>query len=352
MAKQTMDNQRDSKTDSDPEMVVSVDKRLVAGLGVLVLVGLVGLGTFMAMRGGGATGLVASQGANPSSAAGPEVAATGTAEVQATMRALGIDPGKAGSVAQVVNLTSVPAPAVQGTAVPPGAGTVPAGAPPSVQTAQAGGAGGTELERPPGAPDACNWPHEVLHNFPDPNVDNPKYSPERIETVVGTLKGPRLAIGDLNDLFSYDYGVVVGDEVAGHDFRIKNVGDEDLLISRVYTGCGCTATKIKDTVLDAAGFVKPTALKLVPGEETTFTVEYDPRVEASSPCRARHKFVQIFSNDTTKTIFDPAQENQHETRFRIVIEPRYGYTKDQIATQEAVAAATQAANKNKGSKSP
>lgn len=351
MARTTMDGHRGPQTDGDGEMVVSVDKRLMAGLGVLVLVGLVGLGTYMAMR-GGATGPVASQGASLSVSAGADAAATATAQVEADMLKLGIDPAKAGAIAQVINVTTEPGASAQSTAVPPGAGTAPAGAPPSVQTASAEDIGSTTIDRPVGAPDACSWPHEVLQNFPDPNVDNPKYSPERIETVTGALKGPRLAIGDLNDLFSYDYGVVVGDEVAGHDFRIKNVGDADLLISRVYTGCGCTATKIKDTVLDNAGFVKPTALKLVPGEETTFTVEYDPRVEASSPCRARHKFVQIYSNDPTKTIFDAAQENQHETRFRIVIEPRYGYTKVQIATQEAVAAATQAANKAKGNKRP
>lgn len=341
MAKQTMDPRRDPSGES--EMVVAVDKRLVAALGVLVTLGLVGVGAFMAMRSGG-QGPVASTGGVSS---GPDVAATGTAAVIQDMIAAGIDPTKVGGVVQV---QTMPPEAPQGTPVPNGVDL--ADAPDSVKTAVAESPGSQPLQRPPNAPDACNWSHDVLQGVPDPNVDNEKYAPERIETVKGTLKGPRLALGDLNDIYSYDFGVVPGDTIAGHDFRLKNVGDEDLLIGRVYTGCGCTATKIKDTVLDAAGFVKPEALRLAPGEETTFTVEYDPRVEANQPCRARHKFVQIFSNDPTKAIFDPAQENQHETRFRIVIEPRYGFTKEQIATQEAVAAATQAANKKDGSASP
>jgi hypothetical protein len=344
MAKQTMDPRRDSGGES--EMVVAVDKRLVAALGVLVTLGLVGVGAFMAMRGGGQAPLASTGGVGSGSDLA-NVAAMGTAAVEQQMTAVGIDPSKAGQP-QYVQTIAPEAP--QGTPVPTGVDM--ANAPDAVKTAVAGNPGSTEIQRPPNAPDACSWSHDVLQGFPDPNVDNPKYSPERIETVKGSLKGPRLAIGDLNDIFSYDFGVVVGDEIAGHDFRVKNVGDEDLLIGRVYTGCGCTATKIKDTVLDAAGFVKPEALRLAPGEETTFTVEYDPRVEANQPCRARHKFVQIFSNDPTKAIFDPAQENQHETRFRIVIEPRYGFTKEQIATQEAVAAATQAAHKQDGSASP
>ncbi|HQZ70830.1 MAG TPA: DUF1573 domain-containing protein [Anaerolineae bacterium] len=349
MARQTTDMRRDTGgKDGDPEMVVSVDKRLVAALGVLVLVGLVGLGSYMAMR-GGSQSPVADSGTG---IGGPDVAATGTAQVAADMRAIGLDPDKAGGISQVVTVAAPPTLLAQGTPLPPGAGTAPAGAPAAVQTAAVEDPSSQEITRPEGAPDACMWAHDVLQNFPDPNVDNVQFSPERIETVKGVLSGPRLAIGDLNDLFSYDYGVVPGDEIAGHDFRLKNVGDADLYVSRIYTGCGCTATKIKDTVLDAAGFVKPVALKLVPGEETTFTVEYDPRVEASSPCRARHKFVQIFSNDATKTVFDPAQENQHETRFRIVIEPRYGYNKVQIATMEAAAEATKAAKKKDGNKSP
>lgn len=330
------------RSGGDPEMVVSVDKRLVAGLGTLVLVALVGMGVWMALRRGGP-----SSSASVQPAAGPDLNATATAEVIAGMIEAGIDPDKAGGVAQVERVPTQPPPAS-------GPGAIASSAPPLVQAAatQAGAGNVTEFERPEGAPDACSWPHDVLQNFPDPNVDNPGYSPERIEAVEGTLKGPRLAIGDLNDIFSYDFGVVPGDEIAKHDFRIKNVGDEDLLISRVYTGCGCTATRLKDTVLDGAGFVKPSPLALKPGEETTFSVEYDPRVEESSPCRARHKFVQIFSNDRTKTAFDPAVQDQYEVRFRIVIEPRYGVTRDQIATQEAVAAATKAAKKKDASSSP
>lgn len=343
MARQSMDERRPGG--ADQEMVVSVDQRLVAALGSLVLLALVGMGVWMAMR-RGASGPATRAGSGAPVAA-PDLAATATAEVVVGMIAAGIDPSKAGGVAQVERI---------GTQAPPagGPGVIASSAPPMVQTAvsETGAGNVTEFERPEGAPDACSWPHDVLHGFPDPNVDNPGYSPERIEAVTSVLKGPRLAIGDLNDIFSYDYGVVPGDEVAKHDFRLKNVGDEDLKISRVYTGCGCTATRIKDTVLDGAGFVRPVPLTLKPGEETTFSVEYDPRVEEGSPCRARGKFVQIFSNDRTKTAFDPAVQDQYEVRFRIVIEPRYGVTREQIATQEAVAEATKAAKKKDTSSSP
>jgi hypothetical protein len=166
---------------------------------------------------------------------------------------------------------------------------------------------------------ADGWTHDVLANFPDANLTDPAIQPLRLEDVDDPLSGPRLAISDLNPLFTHDLGVVPFDEPTEHTFRLRNAGDEDLVVSRIYTACGCTATRLGGRAIDPAGWL-PEPLVLVPGEEAALTVTFDPRVENRTGTRA--KYVQIYTNDPTKALFDDNDRNSHEARFRIVVEVR------------------------------
>jgi hypothetical protein len=162
--------------------------------------------------------------------------------------------------------------------------------------------------------------HEVLANTVDPNVDNSDYRPLRLETVSKPIEGPRLAISDLNLNYTYDLGPIGMTERASHTFVAKNVGTDDLTISRVYTGCGCTATTIGDAAIPPDGIL-PAPLTLKPGEQISFSVEYDAAAEGRPGATA--KYVQIFSNDPTYLRFDDNEPFSHETRFRLVVEPRF-----------------------------
>ncbi len=45
------------------------------------------------------------------------------------------------------------------------------------------------------------------------------------------------------DTTFYDLGTLIDGEVATYAFHFTNVGNKDLLISRVHTSCGCTASE-------------------------------------------------------------------------------------------------------------
>jgi hypothetical protein len=162
--------------------------------------------------------------------------------------------------------------------------------------------------------------NEVLSNLEDPNVSDPQYSPLRLETISKPQRGPRLAISDLNLRNTYNFGKIAPDARVSHAFIAKNVGDEDLMISRIYTGCGCTATTVGDEVIPPDGFLKE-VITLKPGESIEFVVEFDAAAEGR--VGAMSKYVQIFTNDPTKAVFDDDEPLSHETRFRLVVEPSY-----------------------------
>ncbi len=165
--------------------------------------------------------------------------------------------------------------------------------------------------------DASKWSHTTLANFPDPNVTAEETTPIRLEEAKTTYEGPRIAISDLNHLYTYDYGEVPMDRPAAHDFRVANVGDADLIVSRIYSGCGCTATQVGSQTIDPAGWL-PQRLVLKPGQSEVFTITFDPQFDKVVMSQA--KYVQIFSNDPTRAIFDPADPTSHEVRFRIVVQ--------------------------------
>jgi hypothetical protein len=107
--------------------------------------------------------------------------------------------------------------------------------------------------------------------------------------------GPRLVVEGLNARCgtAFDFGTLSPTEVAQQTFRIKNEGDQDLVVTQLYTSCGCTVAEVEGHAVDTEGVLDPPVV-LAPGESVAFTVSLDAaRMEGSREPR----IVQIFSND-------------------------------------------------------
>lgn len=322
----------------EKEVLVTVDKRVLMAGGVLVLV----LALFGGMWFARSSSSTQMSSAPNSQAAVPVATQSGLpenmpeADARATAQALGL-PTSVQIVPHVESVDNLPDPF--GTAramVTPAAGTggvSPAqSVPPGGPSGLLGDPGASPMEftvDPNYRSKTENWTHDVLAGFPDPNLADPALVPERSELVKKPLQGPRLAVAELNDYYTYDFGVVPLDRPVSKVFSASNVGDKDLTISRVYTGCGCTALSIGNQQIDAAGYVVP-PMTLKPGQAVEFTVQYDARAEGKTGPQA--KYVQIYSNDPTKTLFDNADPNSGEARFRFVVEPRGKLTTPATAT--------------------
>jgi hypothetical protein len=313
------------------EVVVTVDRRLLVGLGLIGLFGVALLAGALFAR----LQASARPGA-PLPAAAPAAVPAAVDGVAAATRAAQL--GLPSSVQIVTNTLQqldpqeAAAAATQAAAPPLGALGAQPGAPAGTAMdplqealSQDPNAVQLDLSGRRKVADASQWDHDVLANFEDPNVTDPNYAPVRAETVDEPLDGPRLGLTELNGINTFDFGLVSMTQPVQHDFEVVNVGSEDLKVSRVYTGCGCTATRLGSAALDAAGWVvgadgrarQPMTLR--PGQRERVTVEFDPRAEGKSGSQA--KFVQIFSNDPTKARFDDADPLSHETRFRFVVQP-------------------------------
>ena len=92
----------------------------------------------------------------------------------------------------------------------------------------------------------------------------------------GTVNGPRIEIQPE----SHDFGNVQQNLKLIKEFALTNTGDEDLIISRISTSCGCTAA------LTAEKVVKP-------GKSTSLKVTFETRRYKGAIQRS----VSIASND-------------------------------------------------------
>ena len=307
----------------EKEVVVSVDKRLLSGIGLLVVFGIaVALGVYLNTPQAGPTQVAAS---DPAQDVGNPQLPSET-DIRATMDADDL-PDSAVIITPMIRGTVDPNdPFAQNRGTP----SVPENAPdwqerdpnaaPQATPYDPLGSGGPTVELPDDRP-AAQWEPDVLAEFCDANLSE-EYQPARVELVEGTLEGPRLAISELNECFTYNFGDIPDDETARHMFTAKNVGDEELIIGRVYTGCGCTATTIGDQTIKPDGYL-PEPLVLAPGETVEFGVEFDPRAETSQNIHvSQAKYIQIFSNDPTGPQYTAGEELSHETRFRIVVRPQ------------------------------
>ncbi len=301
------------------EVVITMDRRLAAGAGLVgVLVVALGAGVWWARHDAGP----------PMTATGPATVPTAASlqpsdeQLRAQMSAEGLPPDTviirpAVTVAPVddpFNQKVTPSlPENQPTQVPPGAAS-----PVSVPTDD--GAGGTvitDLLPPEQARHGDQWEPDVVAGMPDPNLSD-EYVPLRPEDVKVPASGPRIAISDLNQWYTYNYGKVPMSKVAEHEFEASNAGDKDLIISRIYASCGCTATVFGGVPIKNDGYL-PAPVTLKPGESRPFTVQFDPRAEGKAVTQT--KYIQIYSNDSTRFHFEDGKPLSYEIRFRIVVKP-------------------------------
>ena len=95
--------------------------------------------------------------------------------------------------------------------------------------------------------------------------------------------GPRLSV----EPASFDFGKTLPNRTLEKEFNLLNFGDQDLVIEKVATSCGCTVTQLDTKVLK-------------PGASTPLRVKLETR---SSQGRIL-KSVAIRSNDPAKSLFE------------------------------------------------
>jgi hypothetical protein len=307
-----MSKQRKSAYGAPPEqreVVITMDRRLAAGAALVTCLG-------VAMAGGlwwGQRGPTAAAPGSPRGAGEPDAT-----QIAAEMLELGMDPSKAVSIRPAATLAP-------GEANPfaPATPALPAQQPPATTlpgiaepTFEAPVPGGVEVDLPE-RQDGPMLPAEVLAEMADPNLSE-DLVPIRAETVAAPVAGPRIAISDLNAQYTYNFGKIPISKVAEKEFHASNAGDEDLIISRIYASCGCTATVFGGIKIKADGFL-PQPVTLKPGESRPFVVQFDPRAEGRPVTQA--KYIQIYSNDPTRFLYADDEPLSHEIRFRIVVQP-------------------------------
>ena len=91
--------------------------------------------------------------------------------------------------------------------------------------------------------------------------------------------GPTIAV----DSDTYEFGSVVEGYSVTHTFTLQNVGDEELVISRIRVSCGCTATQLATD-------------HLAPGESVEFTVT----VNTTGFSGLISKSIYVYSNDPAR----------------------------------------------------
>ena len=89
-------------------------------------------------------------------------------------------------------------------------------------------------------------------------------------------RGPRIRI----EPESFDFGRVLPERTLRKEFRLRNLGDEALVIERISKSCGCTEATTDVSTLE-------------PGESTPLRVTVETR---SAPGRVEHE-VLVRSND-------------------------------------------------------
>lgn len=76
-----------------------------------------------------------------------------------------------------------------------------------------------------------------------------------------------------------------------YTFAVKNIGNKPLVINRVSTSCGCTQASIDKE-------------RLVPGEETTLQVTFNPKLMEEEVKGKVSRIIFIDSNDPEKPNFE------------------------------------------------
>ncbi len=116
---------------------------------------------------------------------------------------------------------------------------------------------------------------------PQPAVQTQKPVSEQEKPITDA---PRIALPELAPTgYQYQFGKITTPGKVTRNFKIKNIGKQQLDIAMVNSSCGCTSALVGDRVVP-------------PGGETSFRVEFDPSAyqEANTLVNA---WVTVASND-------------------------------------------------------
>lgn len=99
----------------------------------------------------------------------------------------------------------------------------------------------------------------------------------------GQVKGASIANPSKIEIVekSFDFGKIQVSDVAKHDFKVKNVGQNPLVISSVTTSCHCTSAILKvpgqpDTAPQGMHAGDDAQREIAPGQEGVIEVIYTP----------------------------------------------------------------------------
>ena len=108
---------------------------------------------------------------------------------------------------------------------------------------------------------------------------------------------------------TFEFGKIQISDVAKHDFKIKNIGKNPLVISSLTTSCHCTSAILKvpgqdDTPATGMHKMQPWTREIVTGGEAVVEVIYEP---AKMPVRgAVNRIIYLQTNDPNNS--DPKLE--------------------------------------------
>lgn len=108
---------------------------------------------------------------------------------------------------------------------------------------------------------------------------------------------------------SFAFGKIQPSDVAKHDFKIKNIGKNPLVISSLLTSCHCTTAILKvpgqtDTPIAGMHGVQPWTREITPDQEAVVGVIYEP---SKMPVKGLvNRIIYLKTNDPSNT--DPKLE--------------------------------------------
>lgn len=100
--------------------------------------------------------------------------------------------------------------------------------------------------------------------------------------VLAQFQGPKI----YSPANKYDFGTVESGAIVKHKFVLINNGDQNLVIDKVVSSCGCTAAE-------------PERKELKPGDNTTVTVEFNSTGRTGDQL----KTISVLSNDSNNPLF-------------------------------------------------
>lgn len=126
---------------------------------------------------------------------------------------------------------------------------------------------------------------------------------------ISALADPALEIG----ITEYDFGQVIAGATIHHDFWLKSVGTDTVIMSDIKTGCDCAVVSLD-------------RMALPPGDSTKATFTW----ETEQKHRLQRKFLRIFTNasrDPYRIVFKAMTMQQADSARPVTILPyRFAFT--------------------------